>query len=115
MDAIAHPSVQFELRLCCIHAWALSELAMSDSDRQAVGTMDSYLLVVPGVNIRRGRSKLIRRGCAVRTGAVGEGHNRTTTSDSGGNAILKPSDFFLPDSRLGPDAGIALPVEVVSL
>ena len=46
---------------------ALSELALSSGPRQAVGTMDSYLLVVSGVSTRRVARKLrrIRRGCCV--------------------------------------------------
>jgi hypothetical protein len=89
---------------------APSELALGSSPSQAAGTMDSYLLVVSGVNPRGGDQ--IESAVVVRFGPVGSA--RTTTPKSGDNGIRKPSDFFLPDSHSGPDAGLALPVEVVS-
>ena len=47
---------------------ALSELALGDSPRQAVGTMDSYLLVVSGVNPRWGDQS--ESAVVVRSGPV---------------------------------------------
>lgn len=58
---------------------ALSELALSSGPRQAVGTMDSYLLVVSGVNPRRGdqgESAVVVRSGPVREarGTIAQSH-----------------------------------------
>lgn len=92
-------------------SFAPSELALGSSPSQAVGTMDSYLLAVSGVNPRWGDQ--IESAVVVRFGPVREA-TAQPHQKSGDNGIRKPSDFSLPDSHSGPEAGLALPVEVVS-
>ncbi|KAJ5544095.1 hypothetical protein N7494_005374 [Penicillium frequentans] len=90
---------------------APSELALGSSPSQAAGTMDSYLLVVSGVNPRRGdqiESAVVVRSGPVREATAPPHQNQGTTGYEN-----HPTSFLL-DSHSGPAAGLALPVKVVS-
>ena len=72
---------------------APSELALGSRPRQAVGTMDSYLLVVSGVNPRWGDQN--ESAVVVRCGPL-RGTDRTTTPKSGDKGYENHPTSFYP-------------------
>ncbi|KAJ5900118.1 hypothetical protein N7495_004862 [Penicillium taxi] len=85
---------------------APNELVLGSSPRQAAGTVDSYLLVVSGVDPRWTKvNPTWLYGRAPR-----RPHNHTKIR----GYWMKTIRLLLPDSHSGPKSGLALLVNVVS-
>jgi hypothetical protein len=87
---------------------APSELALGNSPRQAVGIMDSYLLVVSGVNPRWGDQSESAVVVQLARGTTAQPHQNQ------GKWVIKTIRLLSTRLALGPEAGLAIPVKVVS-